>query len=174
VQSSNYNIGVAKAAYFPTLRLSASGGYSGAQLLADLITLPYKSWSAGLSTALNIFDGGAISANISSSEQGYLNAVYTYRQTVLDAFKETYNYLMKLNALTEQEKLQAQALQNAKEALKIAENQYKEGLTPYSTLLQQQTSTLSTEKSYLNIKHNLLLNWVNLVGASGGNLNGAE
>lgn len=87
VAAANAQIGVARAAYFPSLSLGASGGYSG-DSIDDLFSLPHRIWSLGPQLAGTIFDGGARRAAVAGAEAGYDGAVAQYRQTVLSAFQE--------------------------------------------------------------------------------------
>ena len=87
VAAANAQIGVARAAYFPSVSLGASGGYSG-DSIDDLFSLPHRIWSLGPQLAGTIFDGGARHAAVAGAEAGYDGAVAQYRQTVLSAFQE--------------------------------------------------------------------------------------
>ncbi|MGF6813097.1 NodT family efflux transporter outer membrane factor (OMF) lipoprotein [Paraburkholderia sp. Clong3] len=92
VAQYNAKIGVAKAGYFPTLTLSADGGWSGTSL-AHLVSLPTRFWSLGLDVAQAVFDAGATSASVRNARANYDQEVAAYRQTVLNAFQDVEDYL---------------------------------------------------------------------------------
>ncbi|MBU1860729.1 MAG: efflux transporter outer membrane subunit, partial [Gammaproteobacteria bacterium] len=92
VMAANADIGVAEAAWYPDLTISASGGYRGSSF-ADWIDLPNRFWSLGPQLALTLFDGGARSAELERTEAAYDHTVAQYRQSVLDSFREVEDYL---------------------------------------------------------------------------------
>ena len=109
VISANAEIGVAKAAWFPDLTLSATGGYRGSSF-ADWINLPNRFWSVGPQLALTLFDGGRRSAESERVEAAYDQTVAQYRQAVLDSFREVEDYLVQQRVLGREAEVQALSL----------------------------------------------------------------
>ncbi len=165
--AANAQIGVAKAAYYPSLTLSASGGYQSSSF-ADWISLPNRFWSVGPSAALTLFDGGARSAQTDQAIAAYDQNVAAYRQTVLGAFQEVEDNLVALHLLTEQAKAQDEAVAAAQESLKIAMNQYKAGTVSYLNVVTAQNTAYSNQRSALTVLNSQMSASVLLVKALGG------
>jgi len=172
VISANAKIGVAKAAYYPDLTLSLSGGYSSSTY-ADWISLPNRFWSVGPKLAMTLFDGGQRSAQVQQSEAVYDQTVAKYRQTVLDGFREVENYMVQLKVMENEAVVRQQALEAARESLRLTENQYKAGLIAYLDVVSVQTTALSNERSVLSLLQSRLLASVQLIAALGGGWDGA-
>src|SRR5690606_10079621 len=111
---ANADIGVAQAAWFPDLTLSAQGGLLSGQW-AQWIAAPATFWSLGPALALTIFDGGAREARLADARAAYDAQVAAYRQTVLEALQEVEDYLVGLRLLGEEAVVQRRALQAARE-----------------------------------------------------------
>lgn len=171
VIAANANIGVAKAAYYPDLTLSLSGGYSSSTS-QNLISLPNRFWSVGPKLALPLFDGGQRSAEIDRTEAVYDQTVAQYRQTVLDGFREVENYLVQLKVYEEEAAVRQEALDAARDSLRLTENQYKAGLIAYIDVVVVQATALSNERSVLNILQSRLIASVQLIAALGGGWDG--
>lgn len=167
VMAANARIGVAKAAYYPSLNLTASGGYRTSSL-HDWITTPNRFWSIGPEFALNLFDGGRIRSQVEQAEASYDQTVATYRQTVLTSFREVEDYLVQLAVLEEESGVQQQALDAAREALRLVSNQYKAGTQDYSSVVSSQATALSNERSVLTLTGSRLTASVQLIAAMGG------
>ena len=167
VIAANANIGVAKAAYYPDLTLSMSGGYSSSTS-TDLISLPNRFWSVGPKLNLPLFDGGQRSAEVDRNEALYDQTVATYRQTVLDGFREVENYLVQLRVLGDEAVVRQQALDAARESLRLIQNQYKAGLIAYLDVVQVQATALSNERTVLTLLQTRLVASVQLIAALGG------
>lgn len=165
--AANAQIGVAKAAYFPSLTISASGGYQSSSF-ADWISLPNRFWSVGPSAALTLFDAGARSAQTDQAVAAYDQNVAAYRQTVLGAFQEVEDNLVALHLLTEQASVQNEAVEAAQESLKIAMNQYKAGTVSYLNVVTAQNSAYSNQSSALNVLYSQMSASVLLIKALGG------
>lgn len=150
VAAANAQIGVARAAYFPAINLSADGGFRSAQL-ASLITTPARFWSLGPALALTVFDGGARSAAVSQAEAIYDQAVATYRQTVLTAFQEVEDNLIAMRLLTDETRSQQAALAAARKAREVAENQYRAGTVASLNVITAQASELAVENTTITI-----------------------
>ncbi|MGH8381950.1 efflux transporter outer membrane subunit [Pseudomonas sp.] len=167
VMSANASIGVARAAYFPDLTLSMSGGYSSSSF-SDWISLPNRFWSVGPQLAMTLFDGGQRSAEVERSEAVYDQTVAQYRQAVLDGFKEVENYLVQLNVYEDEARVRSEALESARESLRLTSNQYKAGLIAYLDVVNVQTTALSNERSVLTLLQGRLVVSVQLIAALGG------
>ncbi|WP_296259766.1 MULTISPECIES: efflux transporter outer membrane subunit [unclassified Pseudomonas] len=170
VMAANANIGVAKAAYYPDLTLSMNGGYSSSTF-SNWITLPNRFWSVGPQLALTLFDGGQRAAEVERTEAVYDQTVAQYRQTVLDGFKEVEDYMAQLRVYEQEAKVRAQALDAARDSLRLTSNQYKAGLIGYLDVVNVQTTALSNERSVLTLLQSRLVASVQLIAALGGGWN---
>lgn len=171
VMAANANIGVARAAYFPDLSLSMSGGYSSSSF-SNWISLPNRFWSVGPSLAMTLFDAGKRSAEVDRTEAVYDQTVAQYRQTVLDGFREVENYLVQLKVYADESQVRQEALESARESLRLTENQYKAGLIGYLDVVNVQTTALSNERSVLTLLQGRLVASVQLIAALGGGWDG--
>ncbi|WP_256665895.1 efflux transporter outer membrane subunit [Pseudomonas sp. 8Z] len=167
VMAANAQIGVAEAAWFPDLSISASGGYRGSSF-ADWIDAPNRFWSLGPQLALTLFDGGARSAELQRTEAVYEQTVAQYRQAVLDSLREVEDYLVQLRVLEQESGVQQQALEAARESLRLIENQYQAGTVDYSSVVNVQATALNNERTNLTLLGNRLLASVQLIAALGG------
>lgn len=173
VISANAQIGVAKAAYFPDLTLSAAGGYRSGSL-SNWISTPNRFWSIGPQFAMTLFDGGLIGSQVDQAEATYDQTVATYRQTVLDGFREVEDYLVQLSVLDEESGVQREALESVREALRLAENQYKAGTVDYTDVVTNQATALSNERTVLTLLGSRLTASVQLIAAMGGGWDSAD
>jgi NodT family efflux transporter outer membrane factor (OMF) lipoprotein len=167
VIAANAEIGVAEAAWYPDLTISASGGYRGSSF-ADWIDLPNRFWSLGPQLALTLLDGGARSAELERSEAAYDQTVAQYRQSVLDSFREVEDYLVQLRVLQEEAVIQQEALDAARESLRLIENQYKAGTVDFNSVVNVQATALSNERTNLSLLGSRLTASVQLIAALGG------
>ncbi len=167
VMAANAEIGVAEAAWYPDLSISASGGYRGSSF-ADWIDLPNRFWSLGPQLALTLFDGGARSAELERSEAAYDQTVAQYRQAVLDSFREVEDYLVQLRVLEQEALIQQEALQAARESLRLIENQYRAGTVDFNSVVNVQATALNNERSNLSLLGSRLTASVQLIAALGG------
>ncbi len=164
---ANARIGVAQAAWFPDLTLSAQAGYRSGQW-AQWLTAPASFWSLGPALALTIFDGGAREAQVKEARAGYDAQVAAYRQTVLTALREVEDYLVQLHVLGQEQTTQGRALAAARESLRLTQNQYEAGLIDYLSVVQVETTALSTERAALSLASDRLVASVQLIAALGG------
>ena len=155
VAAANAEVGVARAAWFPALTLSAAGGYRGAPL-ADLISAPNLFWSLGPALAIALFDGGARSAAVESARAALDLAAAGYRQTVITALQEVEDNLTAATALAQEQQVQTEAVAAAQRALDIANNQYKAGTVAYLNVLSAQTTVLSAQRSLIDVRNRRL------------------
>jgi outer membrane protein TolC len=147
--------------------LSASGGYRSGSL-SDWISMPNRFWSIGPAFAVNLFDGGLIRSQVEQSEARYDQTVADYRQTVLESFREVEDFLVQLAVFEREAVVQQQALEAARESLRLILNQYKAGTVGFSDVVSVQTSALSNERTRLTLQGNRLSASVQLIAALGG------
>ncbi len=173
VASANAQIGVAKAAYFPSLTLSGSAGYQSSSL-ADFIAAPSRFWSIGPALAQTLFDGGLRRAQSDQAIAAYDGSVAAYRQTVLTGFQEVEDNLAALRILEQEAQIQDEALQSARQSVVLTTNQYKGGIVSYLNVIVVQTAALATERSSVDILNRRLAASVLLIKALGGGWNGSN
>jgi NodT family efflux transporter outer membrane factor (OMF) lipoprotein len=165
--AANAQIGVAKAAYFPTLTLSGSDQYQSSKW-SHLISLPNRAWSLGPSLAETLFDAGARGAEVRQARAAYQSNVASYRQTVLSGFEQVEDQIATLRILEQQAVVEESAVKAAREAEALTLNQYKAGTVPYSSVITAQTTRLSAEETALTVLSNRLQASVALIEALGG------
>ncbi len=167
VAAANTRIGVAQAAYFPSLTLSGSGGFAS-DALSTLISAPSRVWSLGLGLAAMVLDFGARSAEVERTRAAYDETVASYRQTVLDAFREVEDNLSTLRILAEEDKVQQDAARAARQSVVLTQNQYKAGTVSYLNVVQVQATQLAEDRSTTQLLGRRLAATVALVRALGG------
>jgi len=165
--AANASIGVARAAYFPQLTLSASGGFSAAAL-GSLFDAPARVWSLGAALAQTIFDGGLRSARTAQAEAAYDAAVAQYKATVLDGFQQVEDQLALLRLLDQEATLQDQAVRSSQQAEQSALAQYRVGTLSYLNVVTAQALSLSNQRSALQLRGRLVAASISLVAATGG------
>ena len=166
---ANAQIGVAIAAYFPTLSLTASANSNARDAgLSQLFQFPVVGWAYGPQLTQLIYDGGLRSATIAAARAGYDSTVASYRQVVLTAFQNVEDSLATLRILNDQAIVQNQAAASAKEALQLVINQYKAGTVAYSSVITAQITAFSAEKSALDVTGLRMTAAVGLIKALGG------
>lgn len=171
VAAANAQIGVAQAAWFPSLSLTASGGYQSATL-ANWISAPNRFWSLGPTLAETLFDGGARSAKVSGARAAYDAAVAAYRQTVLGALGEVEDNLVALRILKDEIQVQNAAVASARESVTLTTNQYKAGTVSYLNVVTVETTALTNERSALTLLGRQYTAAVLLIKALGGGWDG--
>ncbi len=167
VAQANARIGVAQAAWFPDLTLSAEGGFRAGEF-ASWITAPARFWTLGPALALSLFDGGARSAAVESARAAYDAQAALYRKTVLEALREVEDALVQSQSLVTEQAAQDRALDAARETLRQTTNQYAAGLVDYLSVVQAQASALSAEQNALDLRAQRLDATVQLIVALGG------
>jgi NodT family efflux transporter outer membrane factor (OMF) lipoprotein len=167
VAQANAQVGVAKAAYFPSLSLTGSGGFAGSSL-ANLFSISNRVWSLGLGLAETLLDFGARGAQVDISRARYDETVATYRETALEALQEVENNLAAVHWLGEEVKVQAEAARLARESVALTVNQYKAGTVSYLNVVQVQSTQLNEERSTLQLLGRRLAATVALIRALGG------
>jgi NodT family efflux transporter outer membrane factor (OMF) lipoprotein len=172
--AANAQIGVAKAAYYPSLTLSGSMGYVSSDL-ANLFTAPNFFWALGpMALAATLFDGGARRAQTEQAMAAYDGTVAFYRQTVLTGFQEVEDNLAALRILDEEARMQEDALNSARESVILTINQYKAGIVSYLNVVTAQTIALVNERTAIGIRGQRLNAATLLVKALGGGWNAAD
>lgn len=165
--AANAKIGVATAAFFPTLTITGTGGYQEFNL-PNLLNMPLKFWSWGPSLSQPLFDGGLRSGALSQADAVYDQNVAIYRQTVLAAFQNVEDNLVALRLLQSETKAQAKAVKFAQDAVRISLNQYKSGITTFLTVTTAQATELSNERTLMSLLNRQITAHVGLVTALGG------
>jgi NodT family efflux transporter outer membrane factor (OMF) lipoprotein len=149
--SANEKIGVAKAAYFPVVSLSSSGGYSG-DAFRELFMLPNRIWSVGANLAQKIFQGDTLLARTDQAVASWEASVAAYRKTVLSALKEVENQLAAVNLLEREEAIRLEALRSARDTENLVLTQYKGGVVTYLSVVSAQTTALSSARNAATLK----------------------
>jgi NodT family efflux transporter outer membrane factor (OMF) lipoprotein len=167
VAAANASIGVARAAYFPSLTLSGSAS-QGATRLADLFSASSFAWSLGVSLAETIFDGGARTARVDEARAAWKQSVAQYRQTVLTAFSAVEDQLSAAASLERQQALRRIASQAADQTEQEMQNRYKQGLVAYTDVVTAQASALSARRALMQVSLARQTAAVDMVAALGG------
>ncbi|TKC81505.1 efflux transporter outer membrane subunit [Trinickia terrae] len=165
--SANASIGVAVAAYYPSISLSALDGFTQSPL-NGLLHIGNYVWSLGGSATETLFDGGERNAQVAAAKAAYDAAVANYRGVVLSSFQNVENDLAGLRILAQQADALAAAVRDAKRGAEIAQNEYQAGTVDYTTVATAQTTQLNDEQSALNVQQQRLLDAASLIGDLGG------
>ncbi len=168
--AANAQIGIAQAAYFPSLTLSAQGGYR-APSGADLFSAPYRFWSLGPSLAETLFDAGSRTAVKAQAIAAFDAAAATYRKTVLGALQNVEDQLLSLRLLDQEAAVEDAAVAAAQENLRLTINQYKAGTVSYLNVVTAQTTALNDRVAALTIHGRQLDATVQLFAGLGGDWN---
>ena len=173
VALANANIGVARAAYFPSLTLSAGGGFSAAGL-GSLFDTPSRVWSLGAALAQTVFDGGLRKAHTDQAVATYDASVAQYNQTVLGGFQQVEDNLATLRVLDNESALQADAVRAAQLAERLALSQYRAGTATYLSVVTAQTLSLTNQRTAAQVLGRQLAASVSLIAATGGGWDAAD
>jgi NodT family efflux transporter outer membrane factor (OMF) lipoprotein len=165
--SANAAVGVATAAYYPDLTLSASGGYSG-NAIRDLFSLPSRVWSLGPSMSATLLDFGATKAKVAQAQASYDAQVASYRQTVLTALQNVEDYLVEWRTLQDQMLAQKSAAQAAQESASVTYNQYQAGMINYLDVATTENTSLTQQQDVLSLLSTQMVTSVKLIVALGG------
>jgi NodT family efflux transporter outer membrane factor (OMF) lipoprotein len=171
--AQNAAIGVAEAAYYPSLSLSAAAGFSQSPL-AGLLRAANHVWSLGADASETLFDGGARHGQVAAAKAAYEATVANYRGTVLKAFQNVEDDLSGLRILAQQGEVLDSAVKDATRGAEIALNEYQAGTVDYTTVAAAQATQLSTQQSALNVRQQRLLDAVSLIGDLGGGWSASE
>jgi len=167
VAAANAQIGVAIAAYYPTVTLGASFGFETADA-ARWLEWPSHFWSIGPSISETVFDGGLRRSQTAQARAIYDQNVAFYRQTVLTGFREVEDNVAALRILEQEAQVQAEAVKSAEESVSLTTNQYKAGIVSYLNVVVSQTSALNNQVTAVNIQNRRLAASVLLIKALGG------
>ncbi|MDP9064687.1 MAG: efflux transporter outer membrane subunit [Pseudomonadota bacterium] len=165
--ASNAQIGVATAAYYPTLNLNGSDQYA-AGAFGRLFSTANRVWAVGPNLAQTLFDGGLRRAQVAQARAAHAASIANYRQTVLASFEQVEDQLVTLRVLQQQAAIEEAAVAAAQEAEKLTLNQYKAGTVPYISVITAQTTRLASEESALAVLSSRLQASVGLIEALGG------
>jgi NodT family efflux transporter outer membrane factor (OMF) lipoprotein len=170
VAEANAQIGIARAAFYPSLTISAAGGFQGGSLVNWLIW-PSRFWGVGPSLGQTLFDHGRRQATSDAAAASYDATVANYRQTALTAFQEVEDNLAALRVLSNESKTQRDAVEAAEESLALSTNRYKGGLVTYLEVITAQSIALANERSEVDILRRRMDASVLLIKALGGGWN---
>ncbi len=165
--AANARIGVATAAFFPTVRLTGAAGFESADL-GHLFQWQSSLWQIGPSVTLPIFQGGRNFANLRDARARYDEEVARYRQQVLGAFREVENALVDLHTLGGQAEEQARAADAARRALRLSQEQYGKGAASFLDVLDAQRTLLLDERTNAQLLGHRSQATVQLIKALGG------
>jgi NodT family efflux transporter outer membrane factor (OMF) lipoprotein len=167
VAAANEQIGIAKAAFYPTLTFSAGAG-SQTTVIGDLLTWPSRFWSVGPQLAETLFEAGKRRAQVKLTEAAYDATVANYRQTVLAAFQQVEDGLAQLRILSDEGEIADRAVKAAQQSLDISAEQYRGGIANYLQVIIAQTSLLENQRSVVDILTRRMTASVSLIQALGG------
>jgi NodT family efflux transporter outer membrane factor (OMF) lipoprotein len=164
---ANERIGIAQAAYFPSLSLTGSGGFASASV-STLFNASSRAWAMAAGLGVTLLDFGARGAAVDIARADYEEAVANYRQTVLEAFQEVEDGLSTTRWLAEEDKLQRDAVRLARESVQLTLNQYKAGTVGYLNVVLLQAAQLNEERQAVTLVGRRLAATVGLIRALGG------
>ncbi len=164
---ANAQIGIANAAYFPSLTLSATAGYESATLV-DWLTAPSRFWSFGTAVAGTLFDGGLRRAQTDQAIAAYDSSVAVYRQTVLAGIQQVEDNLSALRILEQEAVVQDDAVRLANQSLALTINQYKAGAVNFLNVAVAQTTALANRRIAINLLGQRLVASTQLIANLGG------
>jgi len=173
VAEANEQIGIAKAAYYPTLMLNASVGFEGSSF-GNVLNASSLLWAVGASITQTIFDGGRRRATSDAARAAYDATVAGYRQTTLTAFQQVEDNLAALRILEQEGQQQRRAVESAQQSLQLFTNRYRGGVDNYLQVITAQTVTLSNQRNEIDILRRRMDASVLLVKALGGGWDVAE
>jgi NodT family efflux transporter outer membrane factor (OMF) lipoprotein len=163
----NANIGVAIAAYYPEISLTAAFGFAG-DPLSKVFSAADRVWSLGASASETVFQGGARAAAVQAARAVYDESVASYRQTVLTAFQQVEDELSTLRILQQEADAAAASVTANQRATDVALNEYRAGTVAYTTVITEQTALLSAQETALTTQQNRFVAAVTLIEALGG------
>lgn len=167
VAEANAEIGVTKAAFFPSLTLGITGGLESTSI-ASWFTWPARFFSLGPTLTQTLFDKGRRAAATEAARANYDATVANYRQTVLTAFQEVEDNLAALRILTKELDQQNEAVASAQRSLDLATERYKAGIDSYLNVLTAQTTLLNNQRTAVNLQMQQMTASVQLIKALGG------
>jgi NodT family efflux transporter outer membrane factor (OMF) lipoprotein len=171
--AANANIGVARAAYFPTLTLGAQGGFQSTAV-SNWLTAPSSFWAIGPNALLSVFDGGLRRAQVAQARAEFDASAANYRGIVVSAFQQVEDSLATLNHFRDASIDEKAAVDAAQRTLDFSMALYKQGATDYLTVVTSQTALLQTQLEALNLDTTQLTASVDLIRALGGGWEDSE
>jgi NodT family efflux transporter outer membrane factor (OMF) lipoprotein len=168
--AANAEIGVAVAAFYPTITLSADAG-TAAATLGRLVSASGEFWSFGANLVETVFDAGLRNAQVRAAVAVFDQDLALYRQTVLTAFQQVEDQLAALRILAAEQQVQDRAVAAAYEAMRVINNQYLAGTVAYTAVVVAEQTALTDAETALTIRQNRLLASANLIQALGGGWN---
>jgi NodT family efflux transporter outer membrane factor (OMF) lipoprotein len=171
--AANAEIGIAEAAYFPAITLSASYGFAGTAI-DTLLRAASSVWSLGAQASAPVFDGGLRGAAVEAARAAYDQRVAAYRETVLTGFQQVEDNLSTLRILEEQSTVQQGAVLAAQEAEQLTLNQYQAGIIAYTSVVTAQATALNARQNALAILQTRLATSVTLIESLGGGWTAAQ
>ena len=170
---ANAQIGIATAAFFPNVTLTAGAGFESTSFL-DWLTWPSRFWSVGPALAQTLFDAGLRRATVEQYQASFNQAVASYRGTVLTAFQQVEDNLAALRILAREIQQQDTAVESAARNLRIATARYRAGIDPYLNVITAQTTLLSNQQTAVTLRRQQMTASVQLVEALGGSWNASD
>ncbi|TFW14776.1 efflux transporter outer membrane subunit [Duganella callida] len=167
VAAANANIGVARAAYFPSLILQANGGWDSNQM-SRLIEAPSLLWSLGASLTQTLFDAGKTDATVAVAQAAYTGAVASYRQSVLTAMQEVEDSVESLNTLQRAHASAEASVNSSRRVLELANDRYSGGVETYFDVITAQQTLLNNQRLATQLRGKQMLSSVYLIKALGG------
>jgi NodT family efflux transporter outer membrane factor (OMF) lipoprotein len=167
IVAANADIGVARAAYFPSLTLSAQGGFQSTSI-SNLLSAPSSFWALGPSVLLSVFDGGLRRAQVAQARASFDASAANYRSTAVAAFQQVEDSLAELNHYHDAALEERAAVEAAQRTLNLSMALYLQGATDYLTVVTSQTALLQAQLQALNLDTLQLTASVDLVRALGG------
>jgi outer membrane protein TolC len=165
--AANAQIGVAYAAYYPALTLSATGGMESSAI-KNLLDWPSRFWSVGPSISETVYDGGLRRATVNQYIATYNANVAAYRQSVLTAFQQVEDALAEVRILSQQVRRQQEAVASSQTFLRLELGRYKNGIDPYIDVVIAQTTLLANQQSLTTLQVQEMAASVQLIEALGG------
>jgi NodT family efflux transporter outer membrane factor (OMF) lipoprotein len=167
VAEANDQIGIARAAFFPSLVLGATGGFTGTSI-TNWLNWPSRMWAVGPQLSQTIFDAGRRRAVSESANANYDGTVASYRQTALTAFQEVEDNLAALRILEKEAQQQREATASAADSLQLFTNRYTGGVDNYLQVITAQTVLLTNQRNDIDLMRRRMDASVLLVKAVGG------
>jgi NodT family efflux transporter outer membrane factor (OMF) lipoprotein len=167
MEAANAQIGIAKAAYYPLISLTAAGGFESIQP-GTWFSGPAGLWALGASAVMTLFDGGRRHAVSDQAKAAYDQSVAAYREIILTSFQDVEDNLAALRILEDESKTQASAVTAAERTLTLSTSLYKGGLTTYLQVITAQSATLANERTAVDISTRRMVSSVLLIKAVGG------
>jgi NodT family efflux transporter outer membrane factor (OMF) lipoprotein len=167
VAEANEQIGIAKAAYYPTVMLNASVGFEGSSF-GNVLNASSLLWAVGASITQTIFDGGRRRATFDAALAAYDATVAGYRQATLTAFQQVEDNLAAIRILEQEAQQQRRAVESAEQSLQLFTNRYRGGVDNYLQVITAQTVTLANQRNEIDVLRRRMDASVLLVKALGG------